>query len=76
MRGDGSATPSRGRFPLSAAEAALSADQRTGVAREPWLPGTLEGAAEPVESEHAGEGERKGGASDAFRSGASDAFRR
>ena len=56
----------------------LSADQRTGVAREPWLPGSLEGAAEPVEGgqPRAGEEGRKGGASDAFRSGASDAFRR
>ena len=71
--------PESREIPLSAAQAAQAADQRSGVAQQPWPPGSVEGAAEPVENERereTTEQERKGGASDAFRSGASDAFRR
>jgi hypothetical protein len=81
--------PESQQIPLSAAEAALAADQRTDVAREPWPPGAIEGAAEPDAVGGAGRagGEsgrkggasdtlRPGGASDTFRPGASDGFRR
>lgn len=64
--------PASRDIPLSAAEAAVAADLKSGVAREPWSPGTVEGAAEPAP----GAGSGKGGASDSFRPGASDAFRR
>ncbi len=60
-------------MPLSAAEAALAADRGSGLAREPWPPGSVEGAAEPAQG---GAGRGKGGASDTFRPGASDAYRR
>ncbi len=60
-------------IPLSAAEAALAADRGSGLAQEPWLPGSVEGAAAPAPG---GAGTGKGGASDTFRPGASDAYRR
>jgi hypothetical protein len=80
--------PESREISLSAAEAALAAEQRADVAQEPWLPGAVEGAPRPVAPEpkpaqerkggasDSFESERKGGASDAFRPGASDAFRR
>jgi hypothetical protein len=69
--------PDAREIPVSAAEAASEAEKRTGVAREPWTPGAVNGAPEPTvgAAEKTGR-EDKGGASDAFRSGASDAFRR
>ncbi|MGE5127400.1 MAG: DUF4912 domain-containing protein [Betaproteobacteria bacterium] len=66
--------PASRELPLSAAEAALAADLRSGVAQEPWAPGAVGGAAEPAQGDASGRGQ--GGASDTFRSGASDAFRR
>ena len=80
--------PESREIPLSAAEAAVAADQRTDVAREPWPPGAIEGAAEPDAAGGGGAGGesgrkggasdtlRPGGASDTFRPGASDGFRR
>jgi hypothetical protein len=78
--------PESRTIPLSAAEAAAAADQRADVAREPWPPGAIEGAAEPAAAGRTGrEAGRKGGASDTyspggasdtFRPGASDGFRR
>lgn len=66
----------------SAAEAAGAAERETGVAREPWAAGSVDGAAEPTASlgtpskGGASDSYRPGGASDTFRPGASDAFKR
>ncbi|HXY40758.1 MAG TPA: DUF4912 domain-containing protein [Vicinamibacteria bacterium] len=72
-------------LPLSASEAAAEADRRAGVARQPWEPGAVEGAAEPGQTDGR---PARGGASDTFGPGAgerpgagelpgaSDAFRR
>lgn len=66
----------------SAAEAAGAAERETGVAREPWAAGAVDGAAEPSAPSGApskggaSDSYRPGGASDAFRPGASDAFKR
>jgi len=60
---------------LAPADAALAsrAERASGLAREPWAAGSMDGAAEPQSKERAG-----GGASDTFQppGGASDVFRR
>jgi len=72
-------------LPLSASAAAVAAERTAGVARQPWEPGALEGAAEPGQADGR---PARGGASDTFGPGAgerpgagelpgaSDAFRR
>jgi hypothetical protein len=62
-------------LPVSEAVAASEEEKRTGVAREPWAPGAVEGAETPASVAGKAGQSGKGGASDTFRpGGASDAF--
>jgi hypothetical protein len=64
----------------AAAEAAGLAERETGMAKEPWAAGRVDGAASPAESRTprggASDTFRQGGASDTFRPGAGDVLKR
>jgi hypothetical protein len=67
--------PDARELPVSEAVAASEEEKKTGVAREPWAPGAVEGAETPASVAGKAGQSGKGGASDTFRpGGASDAF--